>query len=316
MQDIGVIYLYRFTEGEEPALRFLRSYHDHRAGLDHDLNIVFKGFPDAETLARARALFAGTATHSIEVDDSGYDLGSYAKAARAIRNERLVFLNTFSQVLAHNWLAHFNRALQQLGVGLVGATGSWAANTAGYEATFRLIMRRLMRQPARYHQSFDTEPMDAGLPRAAASRKLKLLLLAPFDYVARFIRFGRFPNPHIRTNAFMMTRDRFLALDFPSFGSKLGAYKFESGRRSMTKQILRRDLRAVVVGRDGQVYDASEWQRSSTFRMNDQANLLVADNRTMDYAGAGLDRRKYLQKLTWVHPWDWDSVDTPSGGAN
>jgi hypothetical protein len=112
----------------------------------------------------------------------------------------------------------------------------------------------------------------------------------------------------------MMERDRFLSLDFPKFEAKSDTYKFESGRRSMTKQILRQNLSPVVVDRSGKVYGISEWKLSSTFRLGGQVNLIVADNRTMDYAQANLRRREYLEKLTWVHPWDWDGGSPrPSG---
>lgn len=312
MQDVGVIYLYRFSEGEGPVRRFLETYCGHPAGIDHDLNVVFKGFPDQESLARGRALFADIPIRSIEVDDSGYDIGSYVKAANIAFNRRLVFLNTFSQILADDWLQHFNRALDRPGVGLVGATGSWAANTAGYEATFRFVLRRMLGLPAQLYQSFERDQAGDSGPDAEQgwNRRLKLYLLAPFDYSLRLYRYGRYPNPHIRTNAFMMERDCFLSLDFPGFKSKSDAHEFESGRRSMTRQILRRNLRPVVVDRAGKVYGIPEWKLSSTFRIGEQANLIVADNRTMAYAQANFGHRQYMEKLTWVHPWDWDS-DTP-----
>jgi hypothetical protein len=318
MRDVGVIYLYRFSEGDGPVRRFLETYCGHPAGVDHDLNVIFKGFPDQESLACGRTLFANVPIKSVQVDDCGYDIGSYLKAAEVVHNRRLFFLNTFSQILADNWLQHFNRALDRPGTGLVGATGSWAANTAGYEATARFITRRLLGLPAQFHQSFEDDQAEGNCSRAEQSSKhsLKSYLFAPFEYGLRLYRYGRYPNPHIRTNAFMMDRDRFLSLDFPKFEVKSDTYKFESGRRSMTKQILRQNLNPVVVDRSGKVYGISEWNLSSTFRLGGQVNLIVADNRTMDYARANLRRREYLEKLTWVHPWDWDAASPrPSGLA-
>lgn len=111
MRDVGVIYLYRFSEGEMPVRRFLETYRSHPAGVDHDLHVIFKGFPDQESLARGLALFADIPIKPVEVDDSGYDIGSYVRAANIVLNRRLLFLNTFSQILADNWLGHFDRAL-------------------------------------------------------------------------------------------------------------------------------------------------------------------------------------------------------------
>jgi hypothetical protein len=316
MRDVGVVYLYRFFDGERPVRRFLETYRGHPAGVDHDLHVIFKGFPDQQSLARGRALFTDIPIRSIELDDFGYDVGCYLKAAKVLLSRRLLFLNTFSEILADKWLEHFDRALDRPGTGLVGATGSWAANTAGYEATIRFMTRRMLGLPAQFYQAFERDQAAEVCSGAEQSpnHPLKSYLLAPFEYLIRFYKFGRYPNPHIRTNAFMMDRDRFLSLDFPKFEAKSDTYDFESGRRTMTKQILRKNLRPVVVDRNGKVYRVPEWKASSTFRIGEQLNLIVADNRTRDYAQASVKRQEYLEKLTWVHPWDWDnSSPRPSG---
>jgi hypothetical protein len=313
MADVGLIYLYRFSEGEAPARRFFESYCAHPAGISHDRAVVLKGFPDPESLARGRALFGDVPIKSIELEDSGYDIGSYVEASRLIPTRRLVFLNTFSQILADDWLQHFDDALNRPGTGLVGATGSWAANTAGYEATITFLVRRMFGLPAQYYQSFDCDQPegDGSQSKQNTKRSLKPFLFAPFDYLLRLYRYGRYPNPHIRTNAFMIDRDRFLSLEFPAFKAKSDTYKFESGRGSLTEQLLRQKLNPVVVDRCGNAYDIPEWKSSLTFRIGEQTNLVVADNRTVDYAQASAKRRQYLEKLTWVHPWEWDrgSID-------
>lgn len=311
VRDVGIIYLYRFAEGEAPAHRFIGSYLAHPAGRDHDLTVVFKGFPDRGSLARAKALFTGVPINAVEVDDQGFDVGSYVKAAKLVLNRRLLFLNTFSRILADNWLEHFDRALDRPEVGVVGATGSWAANTAGPEATMVFLVRRMLGLPAQLHQSVEHVQLDGGNARAGKAGAAKMYLSAPFDYAVRYYRFGRFPNPHLRTNAFMMDRARFLALDLPSFKSKSDTYGFESGRRSMTKQILTQGLQPVVIDRHGRAYRIPEWKSSSTFRVGEQENLIIADNRTVNFSEAGPAHRQYLEKLSWVHPWNWDS-DRPA----
>ena len=136
-------------------------------------------------------------------------------------------------------------------------------------------------------------------------RPLRRYLLSPFGYLYCFVEFGRHPNPHIRTNAFMIERNRFLSLSLPSLKKKRGVYKFESGRRSMTKQIMAQGLKPVVVDRAGKAYSVSEWKSSSTFWTNDQVNLIVADNRTADYAAGDKELREFLEESAWVHPWSW-----------
>jgi hypothetical protein len=54
-----------------------------------------------------------------------------------------------------------------------------------------------------------------------------------------------------------------------------------------------------VVGRDGRAYARDEWRESGTFRVDDQSNLLVADNRTDQFASADPATRKRLEELAW-----------------
>ena len=124
MKDVGAIYLYRFAEGEHPVRRFIQSYREHPAGLAHDFHVIFKGFQDQSHLEHCLSLFADIPINSIVLADTGYDIGSYVQAAQAVSNERLIFFNTFSQILADGWLAHFSRASNLPGVGLVVQSGS------------------------------------------------------------------------------------------------------------------------------------------------------------------------------------------------
>jgi hypothetical protein len=112
-------------------------------------------------------------------------------------------------------------------------------------------------------------------------------------------RFPPFPNPHIRTNAFMLDRELMLDLRWPGGGGKRRALALESGRDGITRQIQARGLRAVVVGRDRRIYEPAEWQRSATFRSGGQANLLIADNRTRQYADASPAARAQLELFAW-----------------
>jgi len=58
-------------------------------------------------------------------------------------------------------------------------------------------------------------------------------------------------------------------------------------------------LDAVIVGRDGRRFGISEWPSSGTFRQNEQRNLLVADNRTIEYSTAEPERRRQLAAAAW-----------------
>jgi len=308
--DLGVVYLYRFPEGEIPVRLFLESFRRLPSGAAHDLHVVFKGFPDRRSLEHAIALFEGISFNVIEVDDIGYDIGSYLKAARLVSSRRLVFLNTFSIVLSANWLASFSNALDRPGVGIVGATGSWLARPTSYEVQALLLLKSIKRIPSRlFNRSFGPVGVDAyarAAPRHPTTmREVVRFACAPIAYFNRLRHYPRYPNPHIRTNAFMIERDLFLALRFPRLTTKEQAYRFESGRQSMTNQIMARGLKPLVVGRDGGIYDIEEWQQSSTFWKNRQENLLVSDNRTRHYAAATPEYKILLENHAWRHPGSW-----------
>jgi hypothetical protein len=112
-------------------------------------------------------------------------------------------------------------------------------------------------------------------------------------------QFPPFPNPHVRTNAFMLERARMLALDWTVARGKGSAHRLESGARGITRQLLAAGLEPRVVGRDGRDYAPSEWPQSRTFRSGDQENLLVADNRTRQYDEASPERRAELARMAW-----------------
>jgi hypothetical protein len=125
---------------------------------------------------------------------------------------------------------------------------------------------------------------------SAAPRPLKPLRLAT-GYVA-------FPNPHLRTNAFALRRTELERLKWGAPRTKGGALRLESGRHGLTRQIQALGLRPVVAGRDA-VYDIPDWPASATFRSGDQEQLLVADNRTRQYAEASPEERARLAKMAW-----------------
>ncbi len=113
-------------------------------------------------------------------------------------------------------------------------------------------------------------------------------------------RNNSFPNPHIRSNAFLIRRHQFLAMrPTVSIRCKTDAHVFEHGTTGMSRQILSKGLRIVLVGRDGRGYDVAEWPRSMTFRQGAQANLLVVDNQTDAYNKAPVPEKRVLFNLAW-----------------
>lgn len=263
----------------EPLRAFLRSYRAHPAGAGHELVVLLNGVESnaaggeaglpvhgmspALTRAEVASELHGVEHRLIELDTPLLDLAAYGEVARLLEHERLCFLNSYSVILADDWLNALARIAAEPGVGLVGATGSW-------ESRAELVHGSAM------HWIYQ-------LVKLLSNRR----------------GFPRFPNPHIRTTAFMLKRDLALTLGLECAREKHSAYLLESGRHSVTRQIQARGLRAVVVGRDGRAYDCADWPRSGTFRASEQANLLVADNRTGDWQRAAPDLRRILSYAAW-----------------
>ncbi|HVR05502.1 MAG TPA: hypothetical protein VMS02_05630, partial [Solirubrobacteraceae bacterium] len=199
----------------------------------------------------------------LDLKRSVLDLPAYGLAARELPHERLCLLNSYSVVLADDWLALLARALDAPGVGLAGVTGSWESQAEWVRGRRRHWLHQL-----------------ATLPRARR------------DY-------PRFPNPHIRTTAFMAERDTLLELGLEGAGDKRATYLLESGPRGITRLVQGRGLRPVVVGRDGRAYDVAQWPASATYRAGGQRNLLVADRRTRDWELASPWLRRRLSGDAW-----------------
>ncbi|HEV3319588.1 MAG TPA: hypothetical protein VG053_07650 [Solirubrobacteraceae bacterium] len=273
-EALGVVHLVWAPLGPEPVRSFVRSYRAHPPGIAHELVIVLNGAPGDAREARSRAdatltreglaaELAGIEHRLIVLEEPVLDLAAYGLAARALNHPRLCFLNSYSVILADGWLAILAGALDDPGTGLVGTTASWESQS------------RWVRGRARY--------WPYQLARLRSARR---------DY-------PRYPNPHIRTTAFMIERAILLAMNLDAAHDKRDTYLLESGRRSITRQVLERALRAVVVGRDGRVYGVKDWAASRTYRSGEQDNLLVADRRTADWQSASPRLRRRLSRDAW-----------------
>ena len=281
MPAIAVVHLVRRRNGVEPLRRFLESYRRHPAGREHELVFLLKGFPGASRLGEHEALVSSLPHRRLAVPDAGLDIGSYFAAIDRLEHAHFCFLNSYSRILAPDWLAKLHRWIAADGVGLVGATGS--CQRLGGPGAARGLEPRLI---ARWRKG--------ALLQSLAYR---LMRLAGVWSPAR--DFPPFPNYHLRTNAFMAARTTLERVRPGPIRTKLGAWKFESGHDSLTQRVRRLGLRVLVVGRDGEGYEPERWHLSNTFRQSRQETLLVADNQTDDYEAADRAMRDLVSRDAW-----------------
>jgi hypothetical protein len=244
--SIAVFYLCRYKDKSwhECAVSFVISYKKFEPGVKHKLYIIFKGFKRNSKLALARTIFSDLEYSAIQLNDSGFDIGSYYQASLVVNEEYICPLNSYSVILSENWLYKLFVNLLQKNVGLVGASGSFEKN----------------------------------------------------DYFYTL----KFPNPHIRTNAFLIKKDLFI--NFTSrfnFIVKNDALEYESGRNSLSNFVKKKKLIILVVGRNGMGYPENLWFDSRTFKSSEQENLLVSDNQTRFYSISSYPIKFFLGMRAW-----------------
>jgi hypothetical protein len=275
MSDICVVHLVRKRNGLEPFEKFLDSYLNHKAGIEHTLLIIYKGFNGKSDVAAYEKLLAGIPHTYLFLSDIGFDLRPYFIAARKSESKYLCFLNSFSIILADDWLLKLHTHIKKPGVGLVGATGSWGSICPGPFTKKKNI------------------PLWKKLLRPLAWRLARI-------YLSRYFHnFHNFPNAHIRTNGFMVARDNMIKIKSRLLLFKMDAYILESGKKSITRQIQGLGLSTFVVGKDGIAYDINDWQVSDTFWTPTQSNLLIADNQTRKFDAADSETRSFLENFAW-----------------
>lgn len=126
-----VIHLARGANGGAPLERFLESYRADDAGVAHELLVVSKGYADENTLTEHEALARAFGADPLRLAcDDLFNIGAYHEATRKIEARYVAFFNSFSEILADEWLARHYRGIQQEGLGLVGVTGSWESQTS------------------------------------------------------------------------------------------------------------------------------------------------------------------------------------------
>jgi hypothetical protein len=298
--------------GPAPLESFTASYRRHDAGAAHELVVLLNGFAPDQDLSPWRKLLGGVEHEELRLGRPLLDLAAYAEAHRRIRAERYCFVNSWGVLLADDWLGAMDRALSAPGVGLVGATGSWGS--------IRSYQRFMLGLGGAYGRVFPdrrsaVEMLEAiagsdpgPAPPAAARRGIPGLAFAR-ALLGQARGFAPFPAHHVRTSSFMLAGAVLDSVGFPAIADKNDTYRLESGRNSMTAQVERLGLSAVVAGRDGIAYRAPDWPASRTFWQGEQENLLIADKQTAYYARGSHAEREALARYAWG-----DRAEVPPAG--
>jgi hypothetical protein len=129
-RDVAVFYLLRHANPDRLYAAFLESLRRYPAGMPYHPVLIQKGFAPGfiHPLTMSWPTPDGCAPDVFEVSDEGFDLTAYRKVAQVIDTPMLMLFNSYSRVLAADWLSKLYSAVQSLGPGsVVGASGSWEA---------------------------------------------------------------------------------------------------------------------------------------------------------------------------------------------
>ena len=109
------------------------------------------------------------------------------------------------------------------------------------------------------------------------------------------------PNPHIRTNAFILRRKLWLNFimtqGFPV--NKLDTYKLEHGRNGLSRFIEQQGLQIAVTGKDKILYYKDQFPDSKTFAHPGLSNLLVGDNMSDAYLNFSSAQKRAFELNAW-----------------
>ena len=122
---IAIVYIYAPAAGKNDAyaMRFLDSYHANPPGLDHQSVIVLNGTPQT---SETTCLFSSLPNCTfLEHDNSGFDIGGFQAAARAIPCDMMVFFGASTYFGRPGWLIKMATAFNRLGNAQYGAMGNF-----------------------------------------------------------------------------------------------------------------------------------------------------------------------------------------------
>ena len=294
LTDLALVHLVRHANGFAPFEAFMASYETHGPGREHDLVLLFKGFPDAAATEPFLERAACSRPAALHVDDEGVDLTAYLRAAARLDQRYVGFVNSFSEILVDDWLELLSAPVAA-GAGAAGATGSW-----GGGLSYKLYQAGL---PGGYADVFpDARAVRLAMHEIGGARYRGDVVhwIGNAAYTIRDLRLlSLFPAVHLRTNAFVIERERLLALRVGRLGGKRAAYQLESGRGNLTTQLTALGRPPVIVDRHGAARRGAEWPDADVFWQDHQQDLLVADNQTRSYIDGPPHHREVLSRFAW-----------------
>ena len=265
MKNILVCYLYTKFDNIRKINCFLKNYKKYKSGIKHDLIICFK-LLDQHDLKIARKALKNI--KYIEFIDpckkNDWDFGSYKRVAKKYYDKDILYLNSHSYPICHDWLKKL--CFHKRKNSIIAPTGS-------HESILELI-------------------------------KLKGKLHKIFRYIRRKRKFSKnfnsFPNPHLRTSSFLINSKHFYQyIKNKKMNDKDETLMIESGKDGMTNYFKKKKFNILVVNSDGNKFKENEWMYSETYHYQKQSKNIMSDKYTRNYLKLNLNEKKISKSKIW-----------------
>lgn len=259
-----VVYLISNYDEESNIFNFIKNYKRYKAGLKHDLLICFKNSYSKTFENKIRKkIHPYPYKKFIDSGINDFDWGSYTRVAKKNKNKILFFFNCHSYPVKKNWLKFFSNHYKSKTI--LSPTGSFQSISSSSFTSFYF----------------------------------KNLFYRFYYGILNIGNFPLFPNPHIRSNCFMINSSDFLTLNLINCKTKIHTWLNESGRKSMTNQLLKKKFRLLVINSENKNFFIPDWKKSETYAFKKQRKLLISDKHTREYNSLTNKEKKIYEKNIW-----------------
>jgi hypothetical protein len=304
-----VVYLCRYQDIDSfgKIKRFKESYLKHSAGFEHKLIIIRKGFENHEQEWEQLMNREIISYECRSYPDADHTLGYYRKILEDYSDRYVLFCTASCELLVDNWLLLFMKH---------ASPNRLMAHCGSYASTQDVILHNksvsIKCKPSFYKSNnFCTNYCPYKKANVSILTKITRKVKNKFFSILRdrteygkhcIENFYSFPNPFLRTSAFMVPPNLLQRIrywpDISVVTNKSDAQLHESGKDSLSIQALKAGYELLVVGADGIAYPMEQWKESRTMSYN-QENLIIGDHMNKCYSYASPEMRRRFDVMNY-----------------
>jgi len=267
--NLIVVYLCYYKNNFTHVDKFINNYKKYKSGINHNLLICFKNL-DHEKIIFLKKKFKKI-KYNFVIDNFGdYDIGSYFRLAKKYKKKNLFFVGSYSYPAINNWLKIiYNNFANNT---LISSAGSYQSLTSD-----------AFNNSYRYNNNF-----------------IYNFLLRIIFFLKNLIYFPIFPNPHVRTNSFLIKAKDLLKYPYKlNYKRKFDCWRFESGRHSLTNFFKKKRFNIIVVNSKSNIFNKNSWKYSDTYFYKEQKSIIIKDKHTDLFNNSNKRDKLKLEKMVW-----------------